>query len=231
MTRTRPTLLLVPGLLCDSELWRHQVAALSSEVACVVADVGSHDSVEALAAAALSTVEGPFALAGLSMGGYVALEIVRQAPERVARLALVDTQPRPDSEEQTQRRRAFVDQVREGGFDGVVAALVPLTMHPDHVAALEQEFTAMAQRVGPAVFLRQQAAIIARPDSVPSLSAIACPTLVVCGREDQITPLEGSELMAAEIPGARLEVLEHCGHMSSLEQPGAVTALLREWLG
>jgi pimeloyl-ACP methyl ester carboxylesterase len=231
MTRTRPTLLLVPGLLCDSGLWRHQLAALSSEVDCVVADVGSHDSVEAMAAAALSAVEGPFSLAGLSLGGYVALEIVRQAPERVARLALVDTQPRPDSEEQSRRRRGFVDQVREGGFDGVVAALVPLTMHPDHVAALEPEFTAMAQRVGPAVFLRQQAAIIARPDSVPSLSAIGCPTLVVCGREDQITPLEGSELMAAEIPGARLEVLEHCGHMSSLEQPDAVTALLRAWLG
>lgn len=231
MSETRPTLLLVPGLLCDEQLWRHQVAALSADVECVVADVGVHDSIEALAHAALSGVDGPFALAGLSMGGYVALEIVRQAPARVSRLALVDTQPRPDSDEQAQRRRGFIDQVREGGFADVVAALLPLTVHPDHVAALADEFTAMAHRVGPAAFLRQQAAIIDRPDSVPSLPGITCPTLVVCGREDQITPLEGSELMAAEIPGARLEVLEHCGHLSSLEQPGAVTSLLREWLG
>ncbi len=231
MNEPRPTLLLVPGLLCDEQLWRHQVAALSTDVECVVADVDSHDSIEALAHAALSAVDGPFALAGLSMGGYVALEIVRQAPERVSRLALVDTQPRPDSDEQAQRRRGFIDQVREGDFAEVVAALVPLTVHPDHVAALAGEFTAMAHRVGPAAFLRQQAAIIARPDSVPSLPGITCPTLVVCGREDRITPLEGSELMAAEIPGARLEVLEHCGHLSAWEEPGAVTSLLREWLG
>ena len=231
MSAERTTLLLVPGLLCDDGLWRHQVEALSPEVDCVVADVAGHDSVAALASAALAGADGPFALAGLSMGGYVALEILRQAPERVTRLALVDTQPRPDSVEQSERRRGFVDQVRAGGFAEVVAALLPLSMHPDHVPDLAAEFTAMARRVGPEVFLRQQTAIIARPDSVPSLAAIACPTLVVCGREDQITPLAGSELMAAEIPGARLEVLEHCGHMSALEQPDAVTGLLRAWLG
>lgn len=229
----RPTLLLVPGLLCDEQLWRHQVAALSATADCVVADVATHDSVEGLAGAALAAVEGPFALAGLSMGGYVALEIVRRAPERVTRLALVDTQPRPDTDEQSERRRGFITQVRDGGFDEVVAALVPLGMHPAHVedAALVQEFTAMAHRVGPEAFLRQQAAIIGRTDSVPSLASISCPTLVVCGREDQITPLEGSELMADEIPDARLVVLERCGHMSALEQPDAVTALMREWLG
>ncbi len=228
----RPTLLLVPGLLCDEQLWHHQVAALSATANCVVADVATHDNVEAMARAALAAVEGPFALAGLSMGGYVALEIVRQATERVTRLALIDTQPRPDTDEQSERRRGFITQVRDGGFDEVVAALVPLAMHPAHVedVALVQEFTAMAQRVGPEAFLRQQAAIIARSDSVPSLAAISCPTLVVCGREDRITPLEGSELMAAEIPGARFVVLERCGHMSALERPDAVTELLREWL-
>lgn len=231
MSAERTTLLLVPGLLCDKGLWRHQVGALAGTVDCVVADVGGHDSVEALAAAALSTVDGPFALAGLSMGGYVALEILRQAPERVTRVALVDTQPRPDSVEQSDRRRGFVEQVRAGGFAEVVQALVPLAMHPDHVPDLAAEFSAMAHRVGAEAFLRQQAAIIARPDSVPSLAAVDCPALVVCGREDQITPLEGSELMAAEIPGARLAVLEHCGHMSALEQPDVVTDLVREWLG
>lgn len=233
MSDERPTLLLVPGLLCDEQLWHHQVAALSDMADYVVADVATHDSVEATARAALAVVDGPFALAGLSMGGYVALEILRQAPERVSRLALIDTQPRPDTDEQAERRRSFVTQVRDGGFDEVVAALVPLAMHPAHVedAALVEEFTAMAHRVGPEAFLRQQAAIIDRPDSVPFLAAISCPTLVVCGRQDRITPLEGSELMAAEIPDARLVVLERCGHMSALEQPDAVTELVREWLG
>lgn len=225
-------LLLLPGLLCDAALWAHQLRHLGTGRSVTVADLRHDDTLPAMAARVLAAAPDRFALAALSMGGYLAFELLRQAPERVARLALLDTGARPDTAEQTRRRRGLLDLARRGQFKGVTPRLLPLYLHPDrvHEEALAGTVMAMAERLGPETFLRQQHAIMQRPDSRSLLPAIAAPTLVVCGREDAATPLALSEEMAAGIPGARLAVIEECGHLSPLERPQAVTMLLRLWL-
>lgn len=225
-------LLLLPGLLCDAALWAHQLRHLGTGRSVTVADLRHDDTLPAMAARVLAAAPDRFALAALSMGGYLAFELLRQAPERVARLALLDTGARPDTAEQTRRRRGLLDLARRGQFKGVTPRLLPLYLHPDrvHEEALAGTVMAMAERLGPETFLRQQHAIMQRPDSRSLLPAIAAPTLVVCGREDAATPLALSEEMAAGIPGARLAVIEECGHLSPLERPQAVTVLLRLWL-
>lgn len=232
MNAARTPLLLLPGLLCDAALWRAQTADLADIAAPLVCDLTRHDSLEAMAASALAGAPEYFSLAGLSMGGYVAQEIMRQAPERVLRLALLDTSARPDTEEQRARRRGLIELAGKGEFKGVTPRLLPLLLHPDHLAdeALVDTVMGMAERVGKEAFLRQQKAILGRPDSRPDLARVACPTLVLCGREDALTPLALHEEMAAAIPGARLEVIEHCGHLATLEHPGAVTEAMRSWL-
>lgn len=225
-------LLLLPGLLCDAALWAHQVRHLGAGRDVTVADLRRDDTLPAMAARVLATAPARFALAGLSMGGYLAFELLRQAPGRVARLALLDTGARPDTAEQRTRRRVLLDLSRRGQFKGVTPRLLPSYIHPERVAEepLAGVVMAMAERCGHETFLRQQHAIMQRPDSRPLLAAIAAPTLVVCGREDAATPLALSEEMAALIPGARLAVIEECGHLSPLERPQAVTALLGLWL-
>jgi pimeloyl-ACP methyl ester carboxylesterase len=226
-----PTLLLLPGLLCDARLWRDQAAALAPLARPMVADLTQDDRIEAMAARALASVEGRFALAGLSMGGYVALEILRAAPGRVTRLALLDTSARPDTPEQTRRRRGLIALSRAGQFRGVTPRLLPQLIHPDRLETpLAGEVMAMAERVGQAAFLRQQEAIMHRPDSRPALPHIACPTLVAVGAEDALTPPHLAEEMAALIPGARLRRFAHAGHLPSMETPEAVTAALAAWL-
>ncbi|MBI5165276.1 MAG: alpha/beta fold hydrolase [Magnetospirillum sp.] len=226
------TLVLLPGLLNDARLWADQVAALSPTATVMVGDLTRDDSVAGLAQRVLAAAPARFALAGLSMGGYTAMEILRQAPERVERLALLDTTARPDLPEQTQRRRDAIAVAQSGGFGKIMPTMLPLLLHPDHLAdeAITGLCTAMAAAVGPEAFVRQQTAILGRPDSRPSLPAVRCPTLVLCGREDTLTPLDRHEEMAALIPGARLQVIEHCGHLSAIEQPAAVTAALLGWL-
>jgi pimeloyl-ACP methyl ester carboxylesterase len=230
-----PPLVLVPGLLCDAALWEAQVAALRDDSPCWVADVTRDDTMEGMARRLLD--EAPFdrfALAGLSMGGFVALATVRAAPQRVDRLALLDTNARPDTPERTRERRVFMALARQaGGFTSINRSMMPRLVHPSRFedTRLLEAIDAMAARVGLAGYLNQQNAIIARPDSRPGLAAIACPTLVLCGREDVLTPLEFHEEMAAGIPGARLVQVDHCGHMSTMEQPEAVNAALRAWLG
>lgn len=228
----RIPLILLPGLLCDAALFRPQSEALADVADARVADTSLHRGVGEIAAAVLADAPPRFALAGLSMGGYVALEIMRRAPERVERLALLDTSARPDTEEQTRRRRGLIQLARTGRFRGVTPRLLPLLLHPDRLEdeALTRIVFEMAERVGRDAFERQQTAILTRPDSRPDLARIACPTLVACGRQDALTPLPLSEELAAGIPGARLAVVEDCGHLSTLERPEAVSALLREWL-
>ncbi len=225
-------LVLVPGLICDEDLYAPQRAALAGSVDVVVPDVTGATSIAAMADAVLAVAPERFALAGLSMGGYVAFEVLRRAPERVRALALLDTSARPESEAQTARRRFLLDLARDAGFAAVLDELWPAEVAAAHVgdAALRARFDAMAQRCGPQVFRRQTEALMARADSRPDLAAIDLPTLVLCGREDRITPLDGHEEMAAGIPGASLVVLGRCGHLSSWEQPDAVTAALRAWL-
>ncbi|WP_135468946.1 alpha/beta fold hydrolase [Crenalkalicoccus roseus] len=224
-------LLLLPGLLCDARLWRDQVAGLGDRARCVVADLTRDDSLSALAARALAAAPPRFALCGLSMGGYVAFEILRRAPERVTRLALLDTSARPDTPEQARRRRGLMALARAGTFRGVTPRLLPQLVHPAHLGGpVAAEVMAMAERVGRDAFLRQQAAILGRPDSRPLLPGIRVPALVAVGEEDALTPPALSEEMAALIPGARLARLPGCGHLPPLEDPAATTALLRAWL-
>ncbi|MBI1205652.1 MAG: alpha/beta fold hydrolase [Azospirillum sp.] len=225
-------LILLPGLLCDHALWRHQTDHLSDVSEPWVADLSGAVSIADLAASVLAAAPPRFALAGLSMGGYVAFEIMRRAPERVVRLALLDTSARPDTPEQTRRRRGLMALARRGAFRGVTPQLLPILIHPDRQsdAALTGEIVTMAERVGRQAFLDQQTAILHRPDSRPGLGAIACPTLVLCGRQDALTPLAVMTEIADAIPGARLAVIEDCGHLSPLERPDAVTAQMRRWL-
>ncbi len=228
----RPPLLLLPGLLCDARLWRDQVAALAPLAAPVVADLTLDDRIEAMAARALAALDGPFALAGLSMGGYVALEIMRQAPGRVTRLALLDTGARADTDEQKRRRRGLISLSRSGQFRGVTQRLLPSLIHPSRVdGPIAAEVMEMAERVGKDAFLRQQEAIMHRIDSRPHLARIAVPTLVGVGADDALTPPPLAAEMAALIPGARLRHFTNAGHLPTMETPEAVNAALAAWLG
>lgn len=222
-------LVLLPGLICDHALWDHQARHLPGPV--TVADLTRDDGIGAMAARTLAEAPPVFDLAGLSMGGYVAFEILRRAPERVARLCLLDTAAAADTEEQTARRRGLMQLARTGQFRGVTPRLLPLFVHPDRVSEepLAGTIMAMAERVGAEAFLRQQNAIMGRADSSRSLAAIAAPTLVICGRQDALTPLDRSREIAAAIPRARLAVIEECGHLPTMERPQAATALMRLW--
>jgi pimeloyl-ACP methyl ester carboxylesterase len=224
--------ILLPGLLCDERLWTAQIEALSDIAHVTVARLDAADSVTAMAEAVLERAPFPaFMLAGLSMGGYVALEIMRQQPKRVLGLALLSTSARPDTPEATDGRKALMKQSKED-FPGVIAQLLPKLLHESRLddPVLPATVAAMAKELGPEVFRQQQAAIIGRPDSRPGLHEITCPTLVVCGRDDKITPVEVHAEMAERIPGAHLAVIEHCGHLATLEQPEQVSQQLRSWL-
>ncbi len=232
--QAKTPLVLVPGLLCDERLWEPQVWRLADVAEAVIADVTGGASVSEMARSVLGAAPsaGSFALAGLSMGGYVALEIMRIVPDRVSRLALLDTSARADTAEQTAARRALIELAKSGRFEEVPRALLQREVHPDRLGdeGLVSTVLGMAHAVGPEAFVRQEEAIIGRPDSRGDLPEIACPTLVLCGREDALTPLHLHEEMAALIPGSRLRVIERCGHLSTLERPEAVTAALRGWL-
>ena len=231
-TDARATLALLPGLLCDEALWRHQVDGLSDLADCRVADFTSQSSTAEMAESVLALMPERFALAGLSMGGYVALEIMARQPQRVTKLALLDTRAAADTPAQSRRRRGLIELARKGRFKGVTPRLLPLLVHQDRLAegALVAAVMAMAERIGKEAFLRQQKAIMTRRDHRDLLPEIDCPTLVLCGRQDALTPLDAHCDMAVAIPGARLEVLEDCGHLAPLERPEAVTTNLRDWL-
>ncbi|HTJ58744.1 MAG TPA: alpha/beta fold hydrolase [Devosiaceae bacterium] len=225
-------IVLVPGLLCSAELFAPQIAALWPYGPITVASTLQGETIAGMAAAILASAPPRFALAGLSMGGYICFEIMRQAPERVLKLALLDTSARPDTAEQPAQRRAIVAQARNGGFEELLAAVIgPFahsTRHDD--PALREINVRMGLAVGVEHFARQQEAIMARVDSRPSLPAIAVPTLVLVGDSDPLTPPELSEEIAAAIPRARLVVVPQCGHCSTIEQPEAVNRALIEWI-
>ena len=229
--RSHTDLFLLPGLLEDAEAF-HAVRLGVADIAHTrVADLTGADSIEALARAALEQAPERFHLAGHSMGGYVALEMQRQAPQRVEKLALLNTHARPDSPEATENRRRLM-ALAERDFPTVIATLLPKLMLPAHVADanLAGIVTTMALAVGREAFLRQERAIIGRVDSRPLLGAVSCPTLVVAARDDQLMPVEWLEELARGIPGAELEIVEECGHMAPIEKPREVIKLLREWI-
>ena len=229
---TRTPLLLLPGLASDDELFAPQAAALADVADLRVADLTKHDTMAELAADALAQAPWPrFALGGLSMGGYVAYEMLRQAPQRVSGLALMDTSARPDTPESTENRRRLI-ALAARDFKAVVETLLPKLMTPAHVATprLAGVVRGMAERLGADAFVRQERAIIGRADSRPDLGRIACPTLVLAGAEDALMPREIHAEQAAGIPGATLAIVDDCGHLSSIEQPQRVVDALRHWL-
>ncbi len=226
-------LVLIPGLLCDAQLWQSQIEDLAEVADVWIADHTRSDTMAAVARDVLADAPfSDFALAGLSMGGYIALEIMRQAPQRVLRLALLDTAAAAELPEQTRRRMEFLDLAERGEFHRVIETLLPLSIHASRLD--EQRLTgvikSMAENVGREAFARQEKAIMSRSDSLGLLAAIRCPTLVLCGRQDMLTPLARHEELAAGIRGAHLEVIEACGHLTTLEKPAEVNAALRRWL-
>lgn len=230
---TREPLILIPGVLCAGELWRDQVEGLGDIADPMVSMAhAAHPNIPAIAAAILAAAPPRFALAGLSMGGYVAFEVMRQAPGRVSRLALLDTSARTDGPEQTAARRDLIALAEAGRFEAVTDRLLPSFVHPDRAGdqALLARMRADAARVGREGYLRQQAAVMGRADSRPSLAAIQVPTLVLVGRQDARTPPPLAEEIAAGIPGAQLVVIEESGHLPTMERPAETNAALRAWL-
>ncbi len=227
----RTPLLLLPGLLNDAELWAAQVRDLTDIADPHVADLTLDDSVGAMAARALASAPPRFALAGLSMGGYVAFEILRRSPERVTRLALLDTSAAADTPARAARRRSAMDSLRLGRFVGVTSRLLPQLVHADHVTGpVGDAVRAMAARVGGEAFLRQQHAILTRPDSVALLASIEVPTLVAVGDSDQLTPPSEARIIRDGVADAVFHCFERCGHLPPLEAPADVSRTLRTWL-
>jgi len=229
---SKTPLLLLPGLLCDEALWQHQIKALKGVADCVVANLTQHETMAGMAVAALEKAPPKFALAGLSMGGYVAFEIMRQAPERVTKLCLLDTTARPDSPEQQHKRQLFISMSRAGQFKGVTPRLLPLLIHTSRFkdTELTDIIYGMAGRVGRDGFIRQQTAIMNRADSRPLLSSISVPTQIICGHQDALTPPDIMREIAGGIKGSHYDIIEDCGHLSPLEQPEKVNALMTRWL-
>lgn len=225
-------LLLIPGLLSDYALWQHQIDALSDIATCHVADSATHNRIDLIAKDILAKAPERFALAGLSMGGYLALEIMRQAPERVERLCLLNTSARQDTPEQRQRRSILLSLSTRGTFKGVTPRLLPLLIHPERISdvVLTQTIMDMAERVGREAFQNQQTAILNRIDSRPYLKDIKCPVQLVGGMQDAISRPEYMEEMETLIPHARLAMLDGCGHLSTMEHPEKTTAIMRVWL-
>jgi pimeloyl-ACP methyl ester carboxylesterase len=225
-------IVLIPGLLCSARLYAPQIPQLWRFGPVTLADHTRDETMAAIAQRILATAPPRFALAGLSMGGYLAFEILRQARERVARLALLDTSARADTPEQSSMRRAQIQQAECGQLAEIADAQFERMVFPAHRgdAALRATNLRMAEEVGAQAFVRQQRAILGRPDSRPGLAAIRCPTLVLVGDGDALTPPPLAAEIAAGIRGAHLVTVPQSGHLSTLEQPGAVSAALCEWL-
>jgi len=223
---------LIPGLTCSARLYAEQIPALWQFGPVIVADHRRDDSMAAIARRIVAAAPPRFALAGLSMGGYIAFEIMRQAPERVAKLALLDTGARADEPEQTERRRVVMALAENGRYAEVPDLAFPLYVHRNRHGdfSLKRIVRMMAEETGAEAYLRQQQAILSRPDSRPGLAAIACPTLVLVGDGDEATPPKLAREIAAGIFGSRLVTIPDSGHLSTLEQPEAVTKALVEWL-
>lgn len=234
----RQTLILVPGLMCDEALWAPLQPLLPAGLACRVVDHGGADSITQMAQQLLATAPPQFALAGHSMGGRVALEVMRLAPQRVRGLALLDTgyQARPAGpagEEEARKRQALLDLARRDGVRAMALEWVQGMVHPARRgdALLVDAIVAMFERKSADIFARQIAALLARPDATPVLADLRVPALVLCGRQDSWAPPPQHQAMAALMPRRPLlRVVEEAGHMSPMERPGAVAQALLEWL-
>lgn len=226
-------LILLPGTLCNHRLWSHQEKNLSDIADVNVADLTKENSIKGLANSVLQSAPNRFALAGLSLGGIVSLEIMRQAPERVTNLALLDSNPLPPTEEQIETWKYFIQLANDGHFFQVTKKyLLPTLIRQESQENENMVSTIikMAEEVGKESMIRQMTALINRPDSRKALPKINCPTLVMLGRQDQTCTLDMHKMLNENIADADLTIIEECGHLSSIEQPQAVTAVLRYWL-
>jgi pimeloyl-ACP methyl ester carboxylesterase len=227
----RPPVLFLAGQLLTAEIWAAQIGALARDHDLRFGDHTRDDSIAGMAERALAEAPPAFHLVAHAMGGFIALEILRRAPERVLSLALLATLASADGPAQTERRQGYIRLVEQGCFPEVVEERIPILLAPEHRAdpALLAAVRRMALMTGPKTFLSQQRAIMGRIDSRPGLSAIRCPTLIVRGDEDGITTAAQQEELLA-IPGSRFETVAACGHMLTLEQPEVLTDLLLDWL-
>lgn len=227
-------LVLVPGLSCNAALYAPQWPALADGRPILVADHARDDTLSAIVKRLLAAAPPRFALCGLSMGGYVAFEVLRQAPERVTRLALLDTSAKPATPETNIPREQMIALAEKGAFDNVTTLLWQKLVAPARLAdePLRLLVRGMADEVGAEGFVRQQKAIMQRPDSRPVLAGLSIPVLVLVGQEDEITPVAEAQEMAGLVGNAaRLAIVRECGHLSTLEAPEAVTGELLRWLG
>jgi pimeloyl-ACP methyl ester carboxylesterase len=232
-----PALLLLPGLNCDQDVWADQIAALRASHTCIVPRYHELDSIAAMAQSVLREAPARFALAGHSMGGRVALEVVRTAPGRVSHLALLDTghEARPAGArgaQEARQRRHLVELGRTVGMRAMGIEWLQGMVHPARLAdgTLIARILAMIERHTPEGHAAQIRALLERPDAGDVLPGIHCPTLIACGREDLWSPPLRHQAMAALIPNSQLVEIEHCGHMSTMEQPAQVSAAMRRWL-
>lgn len=225
------TLILLPGMACDAALWQHQLPALAATRRVVISDVhGRADSLPQMAALLLAEYPGPLVLAGCSMGGMLAMEAARQAPARVRGLALLGTTARPDTPELVKLRSDAIVLFEQGRAEELLRVNAMFAFHPSHQRRLVDDYIAMLMRTGATGLIRQNRAAMARADLRPGLPAVACPTLVIGGLADQLTPPECAREIAAAISDAQLHLLPDCGHMLTWEQPQAVTDHLLGWL-
>ncbi|RKT30525.1 pimeloyl-ACP methyl ester carboxylesterase [Roseovarius halotolerans] len=228
----RDPLVLLPGLMCDSRLFRDQIEALSADHAVMVAPVSQGERMEEIASALLDQLPPRFALAGHSVGGMVAMEILRRAPDRVLRLALMNTSPLAETPQAAADYEPAIIKLKSGRLDEAVQALIPAeSLAPgSRRQAMVSEQVAMAARVGEGAIIRQIRAMQRRRDYQPVLRRCRVPTLVLCGAEDALIPVKRHGFLAELIPYARLEVIEGAGHLTPMEEPEATTAALRTWI-
>jgi pimeloyl-ACP methyl ester carboxylesterase len=226
-----PQLILLPGLLNDAELWRDQISGLADVARPWVPDLTPYATIREMAEHVLENAEPTFAIAGFSMGGYVAQEIARLAPERIQRLALLDTSIHVDTPERAAQRRALNRAAAKGGtFLGIGQAIMKSYIDASRLddAELTRRIVDMTQRLGREVFLRQNS--LEREDGEAALRGLRVPLVVIAGENDQITPAEGHRKMAAAIGCSHLVIIPQTGHMTPMEAPGAVNGALRHWL-
>ena len=223
-------IIMIPGLGSDATVWRPTIDALGTDADCIVGDTLSDTSLPGMAARILSQAPERFALAGVSMGGMVALEIMRRAPERVTRLALLDTNPNPDTAEQRARREA-ANAAMANATDMVALARpsVAFMLHPNASVEIRRQMLDMGVRLGAAAYIRQNNAVMARDDLRPVLPTIAVPTMIIYGANDLMTPVAYGEQLRDSIAGSTFHVIADCGHLPPIERPDAVAALLRDW--
>ncbi len=228
-----PRLILLPGLACDQRLWQAQLPALSPEFDVHVTDVHArHATIEAMAAALLAEHSGPLLLCGASMGGMIAMEAARQAPERIAGLALLGTSARPETPDTFEMREAAIELFERGEVRDVIELNVGFAFHPAQAAdkALIQRYLQIVLDAGAAQLIRQNHAVMQRPDARTHLPALRCPVLMLCGDTDRLTPPECASEIAALVPQAELVWVPQCGHMLTMEKPEFVNATLLRWL-